>query len=568
MEFYAYYNQYLAIRKALERSAINPVSDVAGSTFTLIAAPALIYEGSYIYLFNEGAAGHAYEDMGLVYSDDDGVSWQWHPNGDPLVRPAMGGWSANGDFAAPDPIIVNGQRYMFYTSKSEPDTWKVGVATTDDWVTSYTNDAGNPVLDKGEDGTWDDICVYHTSIIRVGDTFYMLYTGQSEPGYVHPAIGLATTSAASFPTGWSKHADNPLIDFAERPRVIKVGDFYYILYRKTGGVCWLAYSDDLIDWIEVGPVSADIQLFEADILKVNSDYILAGRSTHWNAVRELGIFDPAVEVDEVDLNGHCRTDFGDVRFAASDLTKLYYHMDEKIDGFFAKFIAKIPSIPIGPNEETIYVYYGKASETEESDPDNTYDFYDDFETDLSKWTVWEGGGTVGLVTTPAPPEGSKSVEMDDTSAVEYTRMTVYFALRDYRVSFYVRTNIKDANSRLNFHLLMGPDAYSPWLNMGNENIRYRSAAWTNLLEYWANVWYPVEITTDRAAHTFDMRIHGSEWSNLAMHNTAQSVCGFYRTTEIADINKAYLDIHKVRKYIDPEPAHKTWGSEEAVAWPW
>jgi len=61
--------------------------------------------------------------------------------------------------------------------------------------------------------------------------------------------------------------------------------------------------------------------------------------------------------ENVYLNGKCRTDFGDVRFTASDgETLLNYWIEEKSDSNYAIFWVKVPSIPASPDTTTIYCY--------------------------------------------------------------------------------------------------------------------------------------------------------------------------------------------------------------------
>jgi len=52
------------------------------------------------------------------------------------------------------------------------------------------------------------------------------------------------------------------------------------------------------------------------------------------------------ERDHVSCHEHCRTDFGDIRFTKSDgITELDYWMEEVVDGDYAVFWVKVPSIP-------------------------------------------------------------------------------------------------------------------------------------------------------------------------------------------------------------------------------
>jgi hypothetical protein len=91
------------------------------------------------------------------------------------------------------------------------------------------------------------------------------------------------------------------------------------------------------------------------------------------------------DIQAASLNGHSRTDFGDVRFTSSDGTTLLdYWIEEKVDGNYAVFWVEV-SEDLG-SDRTIYVYYGKSDATTTSNGNNTFPFFDDFSGDLSKWT--------------------------------------------------------------------------------------------------------------------------------------------------------------------------------------
>lgn len=75
----------------------------------------------------------------------------------------------------------------------------------------------------------------------------------------------------------------------------------------------------------------------------------------------------------------CRTDFGDIRFTASDgATQLSYWMQSYNIGVMATFWIKIPDNLSG-NSATIYVYYGNSSATTTSNGTAVWTLYDDFE---------------------------------------------------------------------------------------------------------------------------------------------------------------------------------------------
>jgi len=83
--------------------------------------------------------------------------------------------------------------------------------------------------------------------------------------------------------------------------------------------------------------------------------------------------------EDVFLNEHCRTDFGDVRFTKSDGTTLLdYWMETKVDSNFAVFWVEIPD-DLSSNNVTIYIYYGKSDATTTSNASNTFLAYNGFE---------------------------------------------------------------------------------------------------------------------------------------------------------------------------------------------
>lgn len=574
------YGISLLLKDMLERSGINPVADVAGSNFTWIDAPALIYEGTDLYLFVEGIGLNVYEDMGLVESDDDGVSWAWHANGDPLVRPPMGGWSANGSFCCPCPIIVGGQRYMFYSSQAGANSWQIGVATTDDWVTSYTNDGANPILGPGAGGEWDDICVYHPCIIREGDTFYMFYTGHQEAGLTHPGIGLATTSIGDFPTNWVKHGSNPFLDWASRPKVRKIGDTYWMLYIKWPEIrLALAHSTDLINWTEDGLVATDINIFEADFIAINDDYIIAGVSmTGWAGVRQVGILDPypsGVGLDEL-----CRTDFGDVRFRQG-ATTLDYWIQKKVDGEYADIWVEIPTIPADPDTTTIHIYYGKADATTTESGPNTWIDYEDWEGygdgdvlplgDFEVVTVEE----VLEVDINRAYKGVQSLYSDDDNALAMNSFNHNYADKvagGYRFLFAIYQDTNYAVTAFAAATIMilndTPASVISLYTIDDELQDYYDAGYHTIADFLEDEWHTLEICAVIGAATWDLRFNEVGYKD----RTKRRDLTIFTATRIllagnAGKFRGNLGVCCVGKYCDPEPTHGAWGSQEGVVWP-
>jgi len=99
-------------------------------------------------------------------------------------------------------------------------------------------------------------------------------------------------------------------------------------------------------------------------------------------------------VKNVDLNcsGKTLADFKDIRFTAADAeTPLSYYL-ESVEGTSgsrtAVFWVKIPQIP--KEGVTVYLYYGNADAEDSSNPNKTFDFFEDFNSstlDKNKWVV-------------------------------------------------------------------------------------------------------------------------------------------------------------------------------------
>ena len=100
-------------------------------------------------------------------------------------------------------------------------------------------------------------------------------------------------------------------------------------------------------------------------------------------------FGAGVDSDEnVYLNGKCRSDFGDIRFTnIGGAFLLDYWIEKKVDSDYAFFWVEIIN-DLSVYDAKIYIYYGKVGATSVANGDATFTFFDDFEIDLSKWTIF------------------------------------------------------------------------------------------------------------------------------------------------------------------------------------
>jgi len=284
--------------------------------------------------------------------------------------------------------------------------------------------------------------------------------------------------------------------------------------------------------------------------------------------------------EHVYLNGKCRTDFGDIRFTDSDgVTELPYWMEEKVDGDYAIFWVKVPSIPASPESVTIYIYYGKSDAESESNGDATFLFFDDFigtELDPTKWT--EDSSLSGGVTETGVKDGYYYQKVTETAGysgnpvAEWLRAKHLITLTNFHLHTkqYWWQEGDDVHDRAYLKLMDASE---------NEVIHVGMVDWS----YSKPCQYHTAI--GGVAKGVDWAQSGSvtmEWdiyrygSDVVIKKDGVDFQSGTASEEIAEIwLRDYWDmaVHDfesrwhiiwIRNYIDPEPTHGAWGSEETA----
>ena len=127
-----------------------------------------------------------------------------------------------------------GTYYLYYHGLGGDTRFRIGVATSENPLGPFKKYEGNPILESGPAGSWDDTYAACPMILKEGlDQYFMWYWGQgSEPAeqtrrLPQDGIGLAT---AAHPLGpWEKYEGNPVLeDFGFVGGVVKVKGKYYM----------------------------------------------------------------------------------------------------------------------------------------------------------------------------------------------------------------------------------------------------------------------------------------------------------------------------------------------------
>ncbi|MBI5879013.1 MAG: family 43 glycosylhydrolase [Chloroflexi bacterium] len=203
--------------------------------------PAIVVEsaGNYKMYFSGRANG---SDIYVATTTDGGLTWACGNGGAPVL--ARGTASAWDDARAVTASVVkNGASdyRMWYMGRNAAGTNSIGYATSTDGLT-WTKYASNPVLTKGSPSAWDSQYVRDPSVLNVGGTYHMWYSGTARWPYFR--IGHATS-----PDGftWTKDAGPAMVGTAGlwdqnevyAPYVVQNGGAYEMFYSGNNGGRWL-----------------------------------------------------------------------------------------------------------------------------------------------------------------------------------------------------------------------------------------------------------------------------------------------------------------------------------------
>lgn len=123
--------------------------------------------------------------------------------GNPVLEPGpVGEWDDESVMAGC--VLLDGDLYHMWYSGFDGMNYRIGHALSEDGIT-WTKDPKNPALDLGTVGSWDGTSVYIPCVLKIDDVFHMWYDGAQ--GWTE-MIGHATSDDGSI---WTKDPMNPVI---------------------------------------------------------------------------------------------------------------------------------------------------------------------------------------------------------------------------------------------------------------------------------------------------------------------------------------------------------------------
>ena len=267
--------------------------------------------------------------------------------------------------------------------------------------------------------------------------------------------------------------------------------------------------------------------------------------------------------EDVYVGTKCRADFGDIRFTKADgETLLDYWLENEetaeADGY-GVFWVEVDSIPASPDTATIYIYYGKSDATTTSDGEATFLFFDHFEgtsIDTSKWSTVIGDVSVSDSWVYVRDLGaqSASVMMADSTFL-------------YHIAFRIKAKILYLNGDVSFGLRLPSPPYDGFLYYYltdtlyaytyDEGSRLRSEV--TPLDTNVHIWEASWIS-GKVKFWIDGTLKATHTSYVPDENIPPRIAAYAHTS---GVNAGVaLDWFVIRKYVEPEPSHGAWGSEE------
>jgi len=273
--------------------------------------------------------------------------------------------------------------------------------------------------------------------------------------------------------------------------------------------------------------------------------------------------------ENVYLGTNVRDDFGDVRFTKADGTTLLdYWMESYISGTKATFWVEVDSIPASPDSVDIYIYYDKPDATTTSNGDNTFLFFDHFpgtSLDTSKWETYPGSD-VSVSDSVVRIGGGTVVDPPNYGQIRSIGLT-------FPVNRKIRAKAKQ-NATTDYSFIcfeydwynvdIFKDACLGFIGDGNlkGQLRNVTAELATIGAYSANIYY---VGTVKRKSDGSILVSVDGLTEVSLSTYVWTDNGYLELAKWrGDAGYLYGDWVFVAKYVDPEPSHGVWGSEETV----
>ena len=168
-----------------------------------VGDPSVILDGSTYKMWYYGTGGAGPTAQVGYATSPDGINWTESVSNPVLTPGSSAEW--DDEHVWNPSVLSEDSTYKMWYAGSDGDTQRIGHATSPNGIT-WNKYAGNPVLDVGSGGKWDESHVYLPMVITATSMYKMWYTGRDSDGDWR--IGYATSPDG---VNWTKYADNPVL---------------------------------------------------------------------------------------------------------------------------------------------------------------------------------------------------------------------------------------------------------------------------------------------------------------------------------------------------------------------
>jgi len=289
----------------------------------------------------------------------------------------------------------------------------------------------------------------------------------------------------------------------------------------------------------------------------------AGTQTNYQMMVHVHYGDGIDGGANVYLSGNCKIDFGDIRFTDSTgITTLDYWIEQKVDSVSAIFWVEVDNIPMFPENTTIYIYYGNDGASTTSNGDDTFTVFHDF----------EDGTTEDLIVTVGAFEayyegGTHGYVLRQTDLSEWNRMA-YWTEDVLSDDICIEGDMKrgDATSGSGIAVVLRkPDGRGGYLFTYKHDHRIAIKHFDDWDDPKTYTPFPAaDKVSDAEWHKMKIVRNSSGYMEFRLDNTSLTTThlAFFGPWNIAvwcgdSLHK--WDNLRVRKLVDPEPQHTSWG---------
>jgi predicted GH43/DUF377 family glycosyl hydrolase len=289
-----------------EKYGSNPIlaGDGSGSDSNGCTGGYIYYENGTYYLFYIGLTANGYEGgtktLNVATDTDPTGSWTRYGS-NPIISPGSGWYSTA--IWHPNVVKVGSTYYLFFNATgtvSAVSTERIGYATATSLTGPWTVNATHVLGPTGTGSDWDGSLVGDPSVFKVGETWFMAYYGKGTAATSRD--GIAWTDEASFPTGWTRHSANPVLDIgdsgdfddalAHKPFIVVTEDGIFHFYTAvSAGDVWsfgLAVSGALREVRPYAGIGEAPYAAQASAVSISDTGSYFDSSSVEDALQELG----------------------------------------------------------------------------------------------------------------------------------------------------------------------------------------------------------------------------------------------------------------------------------------